>query len=417
MNLNQNQIFFKNHIYTWYDLLKKFENKLDQLDKNFNSRVIFAVSNNLDALAVVVGGIIKKLDFGVVSKSRITDDLTDHLCQQGISIYDYDNSVKLSDVTENRVFSHGRINVLTSGTTNIPKLIAHNIESLNTYDKIKTLDPNNWFLSYQIGSYAWYQLVFLSLCVPEQHLVLNNSTDLIEDFEELLLENKITAVSSTPSFWRQFLITVDIEKIHNCLKIISLGGEIVDQSILDQLKNLFPTAIIRHIYASSESGAAIIVSDGLAGFDARLLKDSVDSRISLKIVNGRLHIRSCYGNIDSIDNWIDTGDLVEQQGNRVYFRGRSDNQIINVGGQKVYAAVVEERLLDHPDVHWAQVVAKRTPILGYLPIANIVLKNKIDYLQAEKDLTRFCEEKLPEYSVPRIWNFLDNVPLLDSLKT
>ena len=184
MNLNQNQIFFKNHIYTWYDLLKKFENKLDQLDKNFNSRVIFAVSNNLDALAVVVGGIIKKLDFGVVSKSRITDDLTDHLCQQGISIYDYDNSVKLSDVTENRVFSHGRINVLTSGTTNIPKLIAHNIESLNTYDKIKTLDPNNWFLSYQIGSYAWYQLVFLSLCVPEQHLVLNNSTDLIEDFEE-----------------------------------------------------------------------------------------------------------------------------------------------------------------------------------------------------------------------------------------
>lgn len=55
MNLNQNQIFFKNHIYTWYDLLKKFENKLDQLDKNFNSRVIFAVSNNLDALAVIVG--------------------------------------------------------------------------------------------------------------------------------------------------------------------------------------------------------------------------------------------------------------------------------------------------------------------------------------------------------------------------
>lgn len=417
MKLNQNKIFEKNSIYTWYDLLKKFENKLDRSSESFNSRVVFAVSNNIDALSVIIGGIIKNLDFGVILKSRITDDLVKHLHQQGSSIYDYDDLNKLINATDQHAFLPGRINVLTSGTTNVPKLIAHTVESLNTYDKIKTLDSNTWFLSYQIGSYAWYQLVFLSLFVPDQHLFLNSSEDLIKGFEDLLIENKITAISSTPSFWRQFLITADLEKISNNLKIISLGGEIVDQSILDQLKSLFPNAMIKHIYASSEAGAAIIVSDGLAGFDAKLLKRNADDRISLRISDGRLHIRSNYGNTSSIGEWVNTGDLVEQQENRVYFRGRADNQVINVGGQKVYAAIVEEKLMSHPNVQWAQVVAKRTPILGYLPIVNIVLKTETDHIQMEKDLTKFCEETLPEYAIPRLWNFLNTIPLRDSLKT
>lgn len=198
---------------------------------------------------------------------------------------------------------------------------------------------------------------------------------------------------------------------------ISLGGEIVDQAILDFLSTTFPAAKIKHIYASSETGAAIVVSDGLAGFDAGILNDSTDRPVSVRIVNARLQVRSRYGNSDAAGTWVDTGDVVERVGDRVFFRGRADNQMINVGGQKAFPAVIEGVLLSHPNVVWAQIVAKRAPLMGYLPAANLVLKPGISPERAEIELSQFCEAQLPEYAVPRLWNFLDAVPIRASLKS
>lgn len=50
------------------------------------------------------------------------------------------------------------------------------------------------------------------------------------------------------------------------LKTITLGGEIATQAILDTLKNTFPDAKLRHIYATTEAGVVFTVKDGIAGF-------------------------------------------------------------------------------------------------------------------------------------------------------
>jgi acyl-CoA synthetase (AMP-forming)/AMP-acid ligase II len=416
--LRANRVLFGGDKFSFGDLIDETLRKIGDLNWCRRHRVIFVASNELEAVSVVAAGVCERLDFGVIDRSRLSPGLTSRLSEAGIAITSVRGADGHQRCDDGRDVRPGRISVLTSGTTGLPKLISHTSESLNTFDRVRTLGEHSWFLPYQIGSYAWYQMVALGLFVEGQGLFLPRAQDLMENFKHALLKRQITAISSTPTFWRQAVMSIDLDAFRSsALTSISLGGEIVDQPILDFLLTTFPAAKIRHIYASSETGAAIVVSDGKAGFDASAIEESCDRSISIRIVGDRLQVRSSYGNTDAAGDWVDTGDIVERIGDRVFFRGRSDNQMINVGGQKAFPAVIEAALLSHPYVIWAQVVAMRAPLMGYLPTANVVLKPGVPPEQAEIELTQFCEGQLAEYAVPRVWNFLDSVPIRTSLKS
>lgn len=413
-----NTVIFADKISTWAELSQHMQERLGEMAHYRGHRILFAVQDELEAVSLIALGIEAQLDFGVVQRARLNEALIRRLYDENVYVIDLNAEIKLPEASVAVTSQPGRISVLTSGTTGLPKLVPHSPASLNTFDKVRHLDAYQWFVPYQIGSYAWYQMVALGLFVADQGLVLGRAEYLMESFEAALCNGQITAISSTPTFWRQAALSVDPNAFAaSSLRMISLGGEIVDQAILDYLKKTFPQATIKHIYASSEAGAALVVSDGKAGFDVALLREQGDKAVSVRIVDGKLYVRSRYGNSDAAGTWIDTGDLVEQVGDRIYFRGRADNLMINVGGQKVFPAVVEAQLLSHPDVIWAQVVAKKAPLMNYLPLAHVVLKPGVKPEQAEMELTQFCESCLPEYAVPRLWNFLDAVPLRASLKS
>jgi acyl-CoA synthetase (AMP-forming)/AMP-acid ligase II len=416
--LPSNTVLFDGNEFSWGELIDDTLRKTRGIDQFRRQRVIFVASNELEAVSFAATGISQQLDFGVVDSSRLGVDLKLHLSESGITLVSVHGLDDAQSVTPKGNIRLGRISVLTSGTTGLPKLVSHTPDSLNTFDRVRTLGEHSWFVPYQIGSYAWYQMVALGLFVDGQRLVLPRSLELMESFGQALRKQSITAVSSTPTFWRQAAMSIDLDVLQaSAVVSISLGGEIVDQAILDFLSTTFPAARIKHIYASSETGAAIVVSDGLAGFNASVLNDSAERPVSVRIVGERLQVRSRYGNSDAAGTWVDTGDVVERVGDRVFFRGRADNQMINVGGQKAFPAVIEGVLLSHPDVVWAQIVAKRAPLMGYLPAANLVLKPGISPAQAEIVLSQFCEAQLPDYAVPRLWNFLDTVPIRASLKS
>ncbi len=91
--------------------------------------------------------------------------------------------------------------------------------------------------------------------------------------------------------------------------------------------------------------------------------------------------------------------------------------MINVGGQKANPPEIEAHLLRHPDVLWAQVKARRAPLVGHLPMATVVLRRPMDEAEAEAMLIAHCEGQLADYAIPRIWDFPDHVPLRASLKS
>ena len=102
----------------------------------------------------------------------------------------------------------------------------------------------------------------------------------------------------------------------------------------------------------------------------------------MEIVDGSLRIRSPRGAPRYIgrempplrdeDGFVDTGDMIEQRGDRCHFIGRRGG-VINVGGAKVHPEEVEAVINRQAGVRMSLVKARRNPIAGALVVADVVL--------------------------------------------
>ena len=232
-----------------------------------------------------------------------------------------------------------------------------------------------------------------------------------------VLASDVTHLSGTPTFWRALLLALPGHGKKPPLRQITLGGEAVDQSILDALHAAFPAARIIAIYASTEAGALFAVKDGLAGFPASWLEVGVEG-CQLRVVDGVLQVlspRAMRGYLGETakravtdDGWLITGDVVEVVGERVLFRGRVDN-VINVGGGKVMPEQVEAALLEVPVVREACVYGIKNPIAGGVLAADVVLAQAVTEAEARKAIFSALSARLEPYKVPRIYRFVDKI--------
>jgi acyl-CoA synthetase (AMP-forming)/AMP-acid ligase II len=359
-----------------------------------------------------------QLDGLVLGRDRLSEGVSSLLSRSGYCVLDSKSGATTKPEAKTSPVP-GRISLLTSGTTGTPKLVSHRWETLFTGRDIRRREPRRWLVPYQMGSYAWYQVVTLGLFHEGQMLAPADPSDMTSLFETASVA-RVDSISATPTFWRLALLSVTDARLQSLpLQVITLGGEAASQDILDELRVLYPAAQLTHIYATSEAGTCIVVKDGLAGFPASLLTRNDPSLPQLKIEGGKLAVRSPFTSraaVNQAAEWIDTGDVVEQRGERVFFIGRDITAMINVGGNKAWPADIEAVLLRHPAMAWARVRAVRSPLVGQLPEADMVFAAGRTP-PSEMELTEFCRGRLPEYAIPRMWNVLDAIPVQGSLKS
>lgn len=106
-----------------------------------------------------------------------------------------------------------------------------------------------------------------------------------------------------------------------------------------------------------------------------------------------------------VDAWLRTGDLarIDDEG-FVYLIDRRDD-VINRGGEKVYAREVESVLLTHESVVEAAAFAMPDRILGQT-VAAVVVTDPSTHLHVE-DLQKYAARSLPAFKVPdriAIWH-------------
>lgn len=344
----------------------------------------------------------------VAAPGRVDADLRAELLDDGFRLVTDDATVPSS---RPRPAEHGRVWILTSGSTGRPKRIGHTLTSLTTVSGAQP--PRVWLCPYSPGTYAWWQLVTLGLGTPGQDLVMV-SPDRLDAWPADALAHGVTAASGTPTFWRQALFRsgADVAKIP--LQQVTLGGEPVDQAILDRLRETFPDARISWIYASSEVGAAVVVHDGRAGFPRSWLDRETPGRPVLSVRDGELVVASPHhGHGAALAGAVRTGDRVELTDDRVLVTGRLGSDEINVGGAKISAGAVRAVLHAHPGVRWARVTARRAPIVGHVVVADIVADDAV----GDAELTRWAAQRLPEYGVPRRLTRLAEIPVKETLKS
>lgn len=305
----------------------------------------------------------------------------------------------------------------TSGTTGTPKLIPHTLTSLTRSMQARVLgDAYIWSSIYSLRRFAGLQ-VFLQSWVNGTPLVLNEETDDLTTVLGRLAESDCNALSATPSMWRKLAMHPLFDKL--ALKQITLGGEIVDQVILDMLAKRFPGARITHIYASTEAGVGFAVRDGKAGFPVDYLSKP-PANVSMRVdEQGHLWLRSpSESSAESPDGyaWIDSGDVVRIDSGRVFFLGRA-NGSINIGGNKVMPEEVEAVIKELPEIAFVQVRARKSAILGNLVEAAITPKDDVVLDAAlKKKIIEHCRAHLDPFKVPAFVIATSHIPLTASGK-
>jgi acyl-CoA synthetase (AMP-forming)/AMP-acid ligase II len=298
--------------------------------------------------------------------------------------------------------------LLTSGTSGVPKMAVHDLASLIApIGAGQRLDGAVvWGTFYDIRRYGGLQ-IFLRAILGGASLVLSSAGEPIADHLLRLGRCGVTHLSGTPSAWRRALMSPQIKAI--APRYVRLSGEIADQAILDNLQATFPEARVGHAYASTEAGVAFEVDDALAGFPIAFLDDDRDG-VELRLIDGSLRICSprtasrylgAQPALRDADGFVDTGDMIEQRGNRFVFAGRRGG-IINVGGLKIHPEEIEAVINRHPQVRMSLVRPKRNPVTGAVVIADVVLKPEGAgaALQIKDDILELCRRTLPRHKVP-----------------
>jgi acyl-coenzyme A synthetase/AMP-(fatty) acid ligase len=305
--------------------------------------------------------------------------------------------------------------LFTSGTTGDPKMVSHSLAALT--GAIAAAAPTGdvvWGTFYDIRRYGGLQILLRAL-LGHAALVLSDTQEPAADLLARLGREGVTHLTGTPSHWRRALMSPAVAQI--APRYVRLSGEIADQAVLDALKKQFPRAAIGHAYASTEAGVGFEVADGLEGFPASFV--GRPGPVEMKVVDGALHVRSdrtagdYVGGREALkrDGFIDTGDMVEQRGERFYFMGRRGG-IINVGGLKINPEEVEAVINRHPQVRMSRVAGRKNPITGAIVIAEVVANDPANDNKAFKDeILSLCREHLPAFKVPATLRFVPSLEL------
>jgi acyl-CoA synthetase (AMP-forming)/AMP-acid ligase II len=109
------------------------------------------------------------------------------------------------------------------------------------------------------------------------------------------------------------------------------------------------------------------------------------------------------------DGWFLTGDLASMDALGVVTLAGRAKSVINVAGTKVFPEEVEQVLLEHPAVSACRVRGRAQRLVGEFVIADVQLRAGFDLRPA--DLSAWCRRRLSVHKVPRVIEFVDDIPL------
>lgn len=300
-----------------------------------------------------------------------------------------------------RATGHAGLVVFTSGSTGTPKAILHDMERvLAKFDRPRAAYRTLLFLLFD--HFGGINTVLSVLASGGVVVATDERTPTA--VARVVERARVELLPVTPTFLG-LLLASGLAERHDLssVRLITYGTEVMPEPLLRRLRTAFPNARLQQTYGLSELGVlrsrsrdddSLWVKVGGEGFETR-------------VVDGLLHVRSAHGMVGYLnaespfdgDGWMNTGDAVVEQDGWMRILGRTSD-LINVGGQKVFPAEVEEVLLSAPNVRDATVRGEPHPLLGAVVVAEVVLDHPEDEDLLRMRLRALCRERLARYKVP-----------------
>ena len=256
-----------------------------------------------------------------------------------------------------------------------------------------------------------------------------------EQHVRMSAEHGITRWSLVPTqAWR--IVEFPDLASYDLTALVGLGGgsAVWPPELLRELTNKFPNAV-----AGLGLGFGMTETCGLGtSLPAALVADHADSvgvpsaGVSVEVRDpdtnqtvpegevGEICMRSAANFLEYWDNpqataaaidrerWYYTGDFGYIRDGLLYLEGRRSDLIIR-GGENIYPAEIENRLVEHPGVFEAAVVGVPHPQLGQ-EVAAYVTRTPGVAAVSEAELVEFLAASLAKFKVPTSITFVDDFP-------
>jgi long-chain acyl-CoA synthetase len=246
-----------------------------------------------------------------------------------------------------------------------------------------------------------------------------------------LQEQAVTWVFAIPSVFDLLLTQVQDGDSFPALRTCEAGGAVVPPELVRRVEvalgcRFIPiwgctesTGVVLHIPPWEPDRRLDMLGKPVAHYEVRVLDPDPDTGVGELCVRGGAVVSGYRDLPDATaekfqDGWYHTGDLVRAEDNGyLRFLGRRE-EMIKVGGVKVYLLDIERVLQGLPGVKQAVVVPARDPLRGEIPRAVVVPLP--GHTLSREDLLGQCRKLLPPTMVPRIVEFRDELPAFPSGK-
>jgi long-chain acyl-CoA synthetase len=300
-----------------------------------------------------------------------------------------------------REANHPGLMLFTSGSTGRSKAVVHDFAKFLRKYHVRRQDLRTlaFLLFDHIGGLdtLFYCLSNGSaLIIPE-----DRSTDKVCHAVET---HRIEVLPVSPSFLNLvFLTQAHLRYDLSSLKYITYGAEVMPQETLRRCAEAFPRVRLLQKYGTTEIGtlrsrsddpASIWVKIGGEGYEWRV----VDGILQVKADSAMLGYLNAPHPFTS-DGWFITGDCVEVDGENLKILGRKSD-IINVAGQKVYPAEVEDVICQMDNVADAIVYGERNPFMGNIVCTKVKLIHNESLDQFVLRLRQHCRDRMDKYKIP-----------------
>ncbi len=329
----------------------------------------------------------------------------------------------------------------TSGSTGIPKgvMLSHRNLVSNTiatveYLKLSEIDSVIVILPFY---YIYGNSLLLTHVACGGCLVLDNRFMYPEVILDTMEKEKVTGFSGVPS---NFMILLNKSSFPNrrleSLRYFTQAGGAMAPEVVRKLIETFPGKETYIMYGQTEAAPRATycpperlreklgtIGIPVPGVDIKIMDDDgneVPTGQSGEIVIIGPNVMMGYWNQPDEeasvlrDGKLFSGDLARKDDDGFIFIIGRKKEIIKVGGNRVSAKEVEERILENEAVSEAAVYGVGDELLGEAIKATIVLKP--GHSSDQRQIQRFCRERLAEHKIPKYIEFSAELPKYQSGK-
>lgn len=231
-------------------------------------------------------------------------------------------------------------------------------------------------------------------------------------------------VMVTPTFMKLCLLNADFnEENFPRLRCCWFCGERLEKALCEKLLRRFPSLKIINAYGPTEATCAVcsamITAETLAAGEPLPVGDISSAACKIEIENGEIILSGTsvfggyIGAAERTGGRFATGDLGEIRGGKLYCTGRADGRI-KYKGYRIELGDIEANILAVGGVRACCTVAKRSKNGDTAYIKVFV---SAEPTLGEETLRTALKSALPEYMIPKVIEFLPQLPVNEHGKT